>query len=352
MRRRVVIAACLVIGVGLTAAPAAAQAPPQQIDPAVPTNISVDDDTDFHAFLTQVMDDIMATNSGAILAVGNNLWRGLAAMVVVWTGIKIAMSGSFSMWACIELITGLAIPWTMLVFYAAPIPGVGLSFPAMIAGGGNWLMDFFVSDIRTAMAFELSRMADQHTTAVYDAWAGTSYIDLVYRGAAAILTLVVGAGVSLVVFLCLVVLYAVTYAHVIWAQVAIYILTFLGPIMIPWLVFEPMAFLFWGWFRSMVTFALYGAVAGAIMRVFVSVGLGYATTFSANAQLDQPSQMIGWLLIIVPLMVAGVLASLKVGELAGMLVSGGGGGGAGMTGALMTAASGGKAALAGKAVGK
>ena len=39
------------------------------------------------------------------------------------------------------------------------------------------------------------------------------------------------------------------------------ILTFVGPMMIPWLVFEPMAFLFWGWFRSMITFALYGAIA-------------------------------------------------------------------------------------------
>ena len=59
--------------------------------------------------------------------------------------------------------------------------------------------------------------------------------------------------------------------------------------------------------------------------------------------------MVSWLLILLPLMVAGVMASLKVGELAGMLVSGGGG--AGMTGALMMAATGGKAALAGKAVG-
>ena len=354
MRRRVVIAACLVIGVGLTAAPAAAQAPvpPQQIDPAVPTNIPIDDDTNFHAFLTQVMDDIMATNSPAILTVGNNLWRGLAAMVVVWTGIKIAMSGSFSMWTLIELITGLAIPWTMLVFYATPIPGVGLAFPQMIAGGGNWLMDFFVSDIRTAMAFELSRMADQHTTAVYDAWAGTSYTDLLLRGAAAILTLVVGAGVSLFVFLCLVVLYAVTYAQVIWAQVAMYILTFLGPIMIPWLVFEPMAFLFWGWFRSMVTFALYGAVAGAIMRVFVSVGLGYATTFSANAQLDQPSQMIGWLLIVLPLIGGRRDGELEGGRAGRDARERRGRGGAGMTGAVMTAATGGKAALAAKAVGK
>ena len=57
--------------------------------------------------------------------------------------------------------------------------------------------------------------------------------------------------------------------------------------------------------------------------------------------------MVTWLLILLPLMVAGVMASLKVGELAGMLVSGGGG--AGMTGALMMAATGGKAMLAGKA---
>ena len=125
------------------------------------------------------------------------------------------------------------------------------------------------------------------------------------------------------------------------------ILTFVGPMMIPWLVFEPMAFLFWGWFRSMITFALYGAIAGAIMRVFMSVCLGFITTFSQVSDIESPVQMVSWLLILLPLMVASVLSSLKVGELAGMLVSGGGG--AGMTGALMMAATGGKALLAGKA---
>ena len=163
-------------------------------------------------------------------------------------------------------------------------------------------------------------------------------------------TLVIGTSMMLFIFLCLVVIYAVTYAQVIWAQMAILILTFVGPMMIPWLVFEPMAFLFWGWFRSMITFALYGAIAGAIMRVFMSVSLGFLTTFLSTADVDDPVQMVSWLLILLPLMAAGVIASLKVGELAGMLVSGGGGGGgAGMTGALMTAATGGKAMLAGKA---
>ena len=41
-----------------------------------------------------------------------------------------------------------------------------------------------------------------------------------------------------------------------------------------WQVFEPMAFLFLGWFRSMITFALSGAIASAVTRMFFGVGLG------------------------------------------------------------------------------
>ena len=335
----------------LCAAPALAQTPPQQIDPSVPVNIPVDDQADFRGFLDQVMDDIMAANGPTVLAAGNTLWRGLAAIVVVWAGLKIAMSGTFSMWAFVELIIGLWIPWVMLFFYATPIPGVGFTFPGMIAGGGNWLHSFFLSDIVTAVQTELANMAQVHTTAVSDAWAGTSWFELYTSLGDVVSTLVVGTAMMGFIFVCLVVIYAVTYAQVIWAQMAILILTFLGPMMIPWLVFEPMAFLFWGWFRSMITFALYGAIAGAVMRVFMSVSLGYMTTLLDTADVESPVQMVSWLLILLPLMVAGVIASLKVGELAGMLVSGGGGGGAGMTGALMMAATGGKAMLAGKAAG-
>ena len=244
----------------LCAAPALAQ---QQIDPTVPTNIPPEDLHDFKGFLDQVMDDIMTANGPTILAAGNTLWRGLAAIVVVWTGIKIAMSGTFSMWALIELVIGLWIPWVMLLFYATPIPGVGFTFPGMIAGGGNWLHSFFISDIVTAVQIELANLVQVHTTALSDAWAGTSWFELYTAFGDVLSTLLVGTSMLFLIFLCLVVIYAVTYAQVIWAQMAILILTFVGPMMIPWLVFEPMAFLFWGWFRSMITFALYGAIAGA-----------------------------------------------------------------------------------------
>ena len=101
----------------------------------------------------------------------------------------------------------------------------------------------------------------------------------------------------------------------------------------------------------MITFALYGAIAGAIMRVFMSVSLGFSNDVHWSRPTCRKPRANGELVAhpVCRLMVAGVLASLKVGELAGMLVSGGGGGGAGMTGALMMAATGGKALLAGKA---
>ena len=155
----------------LCAAPALAQ---QQIDPSVPTNIPPENHNDFKGYLDQVMDDIMATNGPVILNAGNTLWRGLAAIVVVWTGVKIAMSGTFSMWAIVQLVIGLWIPWVMLQFYATPIPGVGFTFPGMIAGGGNWLHSFFLADIVPAMQIELSNLVQTQTTAVSDAWAGTS----------------------------------------------------------------------------------------------------------------------------------------------------------------------------------
>ena len=153
----------------LCAAPALAQ---QQIDPSVPTNIPPENQNDFKGYLDQVMDDIMTTNGPVILNAGNTLWRGLAAIVVVWTGVKIAMSGTFSMWTIIELVIGLWIPWVMLQFYATPIPGVGFTFPGMIAGGGNWLHSFFLADIVPAMQIELANLVHTQTTAVSDAWAG------------------------------------------------------------------------------------------------------------------------------------------------------------------------------------
>ena len=161
-----------------------------------------------------------------------------------------------------------------------------------------------------------------------------------------IMTALVMTGMGLFVLVVMVLLYALTYAQVIWAQIAIAILLLLGPIFIPMLVFGPLSFLFWGWFRSLITFSLYGVIAGAIMRAFLGVGLGFITTFAqSTADLNSITNLGKWMFSIVPLTVAALWAALNVGDLANMLVSGGGGGGGGfMSSAAMAAREGGKVA--------
>ncbi|MDE2784903.1 MAG: type IV secretion system protein, partial [Gemmatimonadota bacterium] len=137
--------------------------------------------------------------------------------------------------------------------------------------------------------------------------------------------------------------FCVTYAQVIWAQVAIAIAILLGPVFIAFLLFEPLAFLFWGWFRTLMVYTLYGVVAGAVLRVFMGVGLGYITTY-ADALMGtgtaDPAELWLWAVVLLPLVVCGLMASLKVGELAAMLVSGSGNAGSGFVALVMRSAGG------------
>ncbi len=117
-----------------------------------------------------------------------------------------------------------------------------------------------------------------------------------------------------------------------------------------------MAFLFWGWFRAMITYSLYAVIAGAVLRVFSAVGIAFITSMGqANLSFTSLMDVGLWMLAVVPFFIAGMLASLKVGELASMLVTGGGASGSGLMGMASTAgmavASGGTATAAKAAAG-
>ena len=316
-----------------------------QLDPNVPTNIPPGQLDDFKTFLDGVMNTLIGTNGPTLLDAGRDLWTGLAAIIVVWTGVKIAMSGNFQPWEVVRLIIGLWIPWVMLHFYDTPLPtpADSFTFPSMIVGGGNWLMNFFLADTVSSVRTELSNMITNHVANITQAWEGYSLYDLFVSGASAAVTLAMSTAILSLTGALLVLLFCVTYAQILWAQIAIAILVFLGPLLIPWLLFEPLSFLFWGWFRSLITFCLYGALAGAVMRVFMGVSIGYITTFSQQTLTFDLVTMGGWLLIVLPLFIAGILSSLKVGELASMLVTGSAVTSSGITGIGMMAASGGAA---------
>ena len=74
----------------------------------------------------------------------------------------------------------------------------------MIAAGGNWLHSFFLSDIVPAVKIELANLVTTQTTALSDAWAGTSWFELTTAFGDAMSTLLIGTVMSGFIFLCLV----------------------------------------------------------------------------------------------------------------------------------------------------
>ena len=97
----------------------------------VPAQIPADQLQDFKGFLDVVLDTVVGGAAPDVLTLGHQLWGGLAAIVVAWSGLRIAYSGTLEPWALVRVVLGIAIPRTLLHCYSVPIPGVGFTFPAM-----------------------------------------------------------------------------------------------------------------------------------------------------------------------------------------------------------------------------
>ena len=244
-----------------------------QLDPNIPANLSPEELRDFKSFLDIALEGLTTAAGGEVFATGNGLLGGLALIVVVLTGVKIAFSGNLQPWELVRVVMGLWVPWVMLQFYTTLIPGMAFTFPGMIAAGGNWLHQLLIGDAVYSMQTELGNLI-RSLAANLEAQAQQGHVlGLVTGGIHAALTAASGLVMLAFVVLMLLLLAAVTYAQVIWAQIALAMLIILGPVFIPFLVFDPLSFLFWGWFRAMVIYSLYAVMAGAVLRVFSAVGI-------------------------------------------------------------------------------
>ena len=129
-----------------------------QLDPNIPANLSPEQLRDFKSFLDVALDGLTAAAGGEVFATGNALFGGLAVIVVVLNGLKIAFSGNIQPWELVRVVIGLWIPWVMLQFYTTTIPGMAFTFPGMIAAGGNWLHELLIGDAVYSMQTELGNL--------------------------------------------------------------------------------------------------------------------------------------------------------------------------------------------------
>jgi type IV secretory pathway VirB6-like protein len=114
------------------------------------------------------------------------------------------------------------------------------------------------------------------------------------------------------------------------------IIGLLGPIFIPWMVFDKTDFLFWGWLRAFLGFEFYKVVAAATMSVMSHLLITYLTSGAMN--IGTPSNLIYLMPGLLVLCVVAGYVLLKIPTMTATLFSGHTGGhGIGM-GGLLTAA--------------
>src|SRR6195952_2001189 len=88
-------------------------------------------------FIGQAITQLLSANSATLQATGLDIFRGLATILIVWFGVKAALSasqghGGFHFAKFADLILMIAFGLGMLTYYSTPIPGVGYSFSDLI----------------------------------------------------------------------------------------------------------------------------------------------------------------------------------------------------------------------------
>jgi hypothetical protein len=274
--------------------------------------------------------NLMNTVSGPVGAAGMDLWLGLSLIMLVWTGTQIALSGGgFNMAAVVRLVMVLAIPRGILEFYVRPLPGTSMNVPGIITGMGSWLQGIIVSDSFEGMYQALVVMGEQTWRNLMTALGQGSggWLDMVPAILSLVPTLFIGLPMQILLSVALFLVFALGQAQVIWANFAVSLAIVLGPIFIPFFVIPPLSFLFWGWFRTLVTYSLYAAVAAAVFRLTTEVGVTVMTRIVQPSSYGSAEGLATlWQNTYLGLfyVVAALLASLKIGEFVQMLLSGAG----------------------------
>ena len=303
----------------------------------------------FHAAVNDLTLVLLGDVGPAVLESGVGLWELLAGIALAWTGMKMALGQRLQVGDVILQIVTLMIPRTMLFFYGTALPGVGMNFPQILASQGAWLTEAILQDGISIMFAQVERIGTDYLQMWYGGEDGelgfvegivaaVKTVTSIWNSILTILPLTVMVLLGLVVaFVCL--------GQVVVAGFGLAVATCFGPLFIPWLVYSPMSFLFWGWFRTVLILTLYAPLAAAVLRVFgltvltwieplvapnAGVGMTAATAaatvsgiITKNPAAALAASSVG-ILFVIGFSVIGLIAALKVPQLASSLVSGSG----------------------------
>ena len=265
--------------------------------------------TDFLQFIYQAINNLLTQNLGFFDAMGQNLFRMFATILVVWYGVKSALSAAsgrhflhFDNFA--SLILTISFGFAMVNYYSNPIPGIGTSFHNLITDESQFLAN---------------RITQQQLQVVVD---GVS--DFESRLNSPTFGDILGTAIYVVVIILLAAAQAIAIVVIAFGFIATAVCVLVGPIFIPFFIVPKLEWLFWGWFKCFIQYAFYQVIAAAIVFVIANLIVGVLRLGPPGTV--STSQLIGWFPVLFITFLAAIYALLKIPMLTNHIFSGSSGG--------------------------
>jgi hypothetical protein len=275
--------------------------------------------TDYLQFIFQAIGNLLTENLGFFDAMGQNLFRTFATILVVWYGVKSALAAAggkhpFQFDNFASLLLTVSFGFAMVNYYTAPIPGIGSSFHNLVTNESQFLANKInQTELQTVIEHVNDFEARMDAPGVTDL-LGTLFYAVV------IILLAAAQAVAIVV--------------IAYGFIATAVCVLLGPVFIPFFIVPKLEWLFWGWLRCFVQYAFYQVIAAAVVFIIGNLILGILGLQPVGA--ISTVQLIEEFPVLFITFLASIYALLKVPALTNHIFSGtAGGSSAGLLGSLV-----------------
>lgn len=231
---------------------------------------------DFLILIKNGCDNLTATVGPSVDSLGLHMVLALATIMLVWFGVQEALASAqggagFSISRFLGFFMLITFAYCFVKFYDGSIPGIGYSLKGFISNGTNSLVDYIghdqTQDVQDTINASLAKMGTISPSLTEPYKLLCTYTVQVILS---ILTALIGVIVA-------------------YGAIGATIIGLLGPVFIPWMVFEKTEFLFWGWVRAFLGFSFYKVVAAATLSVVSHLVITYLTAGAAN--VDDPQRL-------------------------------------------------------------
>jgi hypothetical protein len=261
-------------------------------------------DHNIFEFIKVAISDLLTSKLGFLEASGLNLFRGLAVIMMAWYGVKAAVSSAqggegFNFAKFADLLLLIAFGFAMLTYYTNPLPGMEHSFSELVTKEAAYVSAQIGGDQAETITKTISTAEEQLGSP-----PGTFsfHEELTYFFVYTVLAVTQGVALAVIAY----------------GFIATAVCVLLGPIFIPFFIVGKLDWIFWGWFRAFVGFALYQVVANAFIYIVAKVLLGLMAVIGpvtiSNAYVLMPA-------LIVTLAVC-MYGLIKIPDLTSAIISG------------------------------